>query len=104
MTETLERTDVLETAFVVIDVDDYLDVRQPGWTVLEKPGAVEARDGKVHVNPDLLRGAVRHVSRIPGQVPAARPADLKGGLDVSDPTVSHVQGRASGWPPGLLQR
>ena len=54
MTETLERTDVLETAFVVVDVDDYLDVRQPPWTALEKPGAVEARDGKVHVNPDLV--------------------------------------------------
>ena len=23
------------------------------WAVLEKPGVVEARDGKVHVNPDL---------------------------------------------------
>ena len=45
MTETLERTDVLETAPVVIDVDDYLDVRQPAWAVLEKPGAVEARGG-----------------------------------------------------------
>ena len=54
MPETLERTDVLETASVVIDVDDYLDVRQPTWAVLEKPGAVEARDGKVHVNPELL--------------------------------------------------
>jgi hypothetical protein len=54
MTETLERTDVFEIAFVVIDVDDYLDVRQPGWALLEKPGAVEARDGKVHVNPDLF--------------------------------------------------
>ena len=53
MTETLERTDVLETAFIAIDVDDYLDVRQPGWAVLEKPGVVEARDGKVHVDPDL---------------------------------------------------
>ena len=53
MTETLERTDVLETAPVVIDVDDYLDVRQPTWAVLEKPGAVEARGGKVHVNPEL---------------------------------------------------
>jgi hypothetical protein len=54
MTETLERTDVLETSFVVIDVDDYLDVRQSAWTVLEKRSAVEARDGKVHVNPELL--------------------------------------------------
>jgi hypothetical protein len=55
MTETLERTDVLETASVVIDVDDYLDVRQPTWAVLEKPGAVEARDGKVHVNRNCSR-------------------------------------------------
>jgi hypothetical protein len=54
MTETLERTDVLETTFVAIDVNDYLDVRQPAWAALEKPGAVEARDGKVHVNPELL--------------------------------------------------
>ena len=53
MTETLERTDVLETTPVVVDVDDYLDVRQPAWAVLEKPGAVKARHGKVHVNPEL---------------------------------------------------
>jgi hypothetical protein len=53
MTETLERTEVRETASVVVDVDDYLDVRQPAWAVLEKPGAVEVRDGKVHVNPEL---------------------------------------------------
>ena len=54
MTETLERTDVVETAFVVIDVDDYLDVRQSAWAVLEKRSAVEARAGKVYVNPELL--------------------------------------------------
>ena len=53
MTATLEPTDVFETAFVVIDVDDYLDVRQPAWLTLEKPGAVEARGRKVYVNPEL---------------------------------------------------
>lgn len=53
MTATLERPEVVETAFVVIDVDDYLDVRQAAWSVLEKAGAVEARDRKVHVNPQL---------------------------------------------------
>lgn len=52
MTATLERTDVVETAFVVVDVDDYLDVRQPAWTVLEKAGAVEARDRKVYVKAE----------------------------------------------------
>jgi hypothetical protein len=51
---TLERTDALETAFIAIDVDDYLDVRRPAWTALEKPGAVEARDRKVYVNPELF--------------------------------------------------
>jgi len=54
MTETLERTDVLETGFVVIDVDDYLDVREPAWAALEKRSMVEARSGKVYVNPELL--------------------------------------------------
>ena len=53
MTETLVRTDVLETTFVAIDVNDYLDARQPAWAALEKPGAVEARGGKVQVNPEL---------------------------------------------------
>lgn len=53
MTTTLKPTDVLETAFVVIDVDDYLDVRQPAWLAVEKAGAVEARDRKVYVNPEL---------------------------------------------------
>ena len=70
MTETLERTDVLETASVVIDVDDYLDVRQPTWAVLEKPGAVEARDGKVHVNPEL-RDVLSAIARaFPAKYPA----------------------------------
>ena len=54
MTETLERTDVLETGFVVIDVDDYLDVREPAWAALERRSMVEARSGKVYVNPELL--------------------------------------------------
>ena len=53
MTETLERTDARETASVAVDVNDYLDVRQPAWAALEKPGAVEARDGKVHVKAEL---------------------------------------------------
>lgn len=46
MTETLERTDVLETASVVVDVDDYLDVRQPAWAMLEKPGSVRLATGR----------------------------------------------------------
>ena len=54
MTATLERTDALETTLVTIDADDYLDVRRPEWGVLEKPGAVEARDRKVYVNPELV--------------------------------------------------
>jgi len=53
MTATLERPDAVETAFVAIDVDDYLDVRQPAWSVLEKAGAVEARARKVYVKPEL---------------------------------------------------
>ena len=53
MTAILEPTDIFQTAFVVIDVDDYLDVRRPGWSVLEKAGAVTARDKKVYVNPGL---------------------------------------------------
>jgi hypothetical protein len=70
MTETLERTDVLETTFVAIDVNDYLDVRRPAWTSLEKPGAVEARDGKVHVNPEL-REVLSAISRaFPAKYPA----------------------------------
>ena len=70
MTETLERTDVLETSFVVIDVDDYLDVRQSAWAVLEKRSAVEARDGKVHVNPER-REVLSAISRaFPAKYPA----------------------------------
>jgi hypothetical protein len=53
MTATLEPTEVFETAFVVLDVDDYLDVREPAWSALEKAGAVEARDRKVYVSPQL---------------------------------------------------
>jgi hypothetical protein len=53
MTATLESTDVFQTAFVVIDVDDYLDVRRPAWAALEKTGAVTARDRKVYVDPEL---------------------------------------------------
>lgn len=53
MTATLEQIDVFQTAFVVIDVDDYLDVRQPAWIALEKVGAVSARDRKVYVSPEL---------------------------------------------------
>jgi hypothetical protein len=44
-TETLERTDVLELASVVVEVDDDLDVREPAWAVLEERRAVEAREG-----------------------------------------------------------
>jgi hypothetical protein len=54
MTETLERVDVLEAAPVVVDVDDYLDVREPAWAVLEARSAVKAREGKVYVNAELL--------------------------------------------------
>jgi hypothetical protein len=53
MTTTLERTDVFATAFVVVDVDDYLDVRLPAWAELERAGAVEARDRKVYLRPEL---------------------------------------------------
>ena len=34
----------------VIDVDDYLDVCRPAWIILEKAGAVAARDRKVYVS------------------------------------------------------
>jgi hypothetical protein len=54
MTGTLERSDVFETAFVVVDVDDYLDVRLPAWAALEQAGAVEARDRKVYMRRELL--------------------------------------------------
>ena len=50
MTTTLERTDVFETAFVVVDGDDYLDARLPAWAALEQSGAVEARGRKVYVS------------------------------------------------------
>lgn len=54
MTANLEeRTDIFQTAFVVIDVNDYLDVRRPAWAALEKTGAVTARDRKVYVSPEL---------------------------------------------------
>jgi len=53
MTETLEPIEVFETAFVVVDVDDYLDVRQPAWLALEKSGALTARGRKVYVSPEL---------------------------------------------------
>jgi len=53
MTETLERSDVLEAASLVVDVDDYLDVREPAWAVLEDRSAVEAREGKVYVKLEL---------------------------------------------------
>jgi len=53
MTVTLEPIGVFQTAFVVIDVNDYLDVRRPGWIVLEKAGGVMARDKKVYVKPEL---------------------------------------------------
>lgn len=53
MTATLEQTDVFQTTFVVIDVDDYLDVRRPAWIAFEKAGTVAARDKKVYVSPEL---------------------------------------------------
>jgi hypothetical protein len=61
MTATLELTAGSE-AFVVIDVDDYLDARQPAWIALEKAGAVKARDRTVYVNPtpsDVLSAVSR---------------------------------------------
>ena len=73
MTETLERTDVLASAFVVVDVDDYLDVRQPAWAALEKPGAVEARDRKVHVNPELLEVLSAIARAFPAKYPPPAP-------------------------------
>jgi hypothetical protein len=53
MTATLEQTDIFQTAFIVVDVNDYLDVRQSPWIVFEQAGAVTARDSKVYVSPDL---------------------------------------------------
>src|SRR6185295_4583302 len=50
------------------------------------------------------RGADRPRASIPGQVPAARSADLQGGTHACDATMSLVQGRAGGRPWGLLQR
>lgn len=52
MPATLEQIDIFQTAFVVIDGDDYLDARDPDWIVFEKIGAVLARDRKVYVAPD----------------------------------------------------
>jgi hypothetical protein len=54
MTETLERVDIFTTAFLVIDVNDYLEVRRSEWSAVERAGAVVARDGKVYVSPDLV--------------------------------------------------
>lgn len=53
MTATLEQVDIVQTEFVVIDVDDYLDVRRPAWRAFEKAGAVTARERKVYVSPEL---------------------------------------------------
>ncbi|MEX2145622.1 MAG: hypothetical protein WED01_01250 [Candidatus Rokuibacteriota bacterium] len=53
MTETLERVDIFSTAFLVIDVNDYLEVRRSEWADVERAGAVVARDGKVYISPDL---------------------------------------------------
>ena len=53
MTATLERVDIFSTAFLVIDVNDYLEVRRSDWADVERAGAVVARDGKVYISPDL---------------------------------------------------
>jgi len=66
----MERTDVLETAFVVIEVDDYLDVRQSPWAAFEKPGTLEVRDGKVHVNPELLEVLSAIARAFPAKYPS----------------------------------
>ena len=52
-TATLERTDIVETAPVAVDVNDYLDVRRPAWAAHEQSGAVTVRDRKVRLNPEL---------------------------------------------------
>jgi hypothetical protein len=75
MTATLERPDVVETALVAIDVDDYLDVRQPAWTVLEKAGAVEARDRQVYVKAELAEVLAAISRAFPGKyAPSGPPA------------------------------
>ena len=73
MLATVAPIDIVETAFVVIDVDDYLDVRQPEWRALEQAGAATARDRKVYVSPER-REVLREVS---ARFPAKYTADDK---------------------------
>lgn len=67
MTETLERVDIFSTAFVVIDVNDYLEVRRSEWAAVERAGAVVARDGKVYISPDLAEVLSTVSSRFPSK-------------------------------------
>ena len=73
MTATLERLDVVETARVAIDVDDYLDVRQPAWTLLEKAGAAQARDRKVYVKTELAEVLAAVSRAFPGKYALSDP-------------------------------
>jgi chromate transporter len=67
MTATLERVDIFSTAFLVIDVNDYLEVRRSEWTDVERSGAVVARDGKVYISPDLVEILSTVASKYPSK-------------------------------------
>jgi hypothetical protein len=67
MTETLERVDIFSTAFLVIDVNDYLEVRRAEWVDVERAGAVVARDGKVYISPDLTEILSTVASKFPSK-------------------------------------
>ena len=67
MTATLERVDIFSTAFLVIDVNDYLEVRRSEWTDVERSGAIVARDGKVYVSPDLVEVLSTVSSKFPSK-------------------------------------
>jgi hypothetical protein len=68
-TAALERTDIVVTAPVIVDVDDYLDVRRPAWAALERSGAVTARDRKAYVNPELSEVLDTLASAFPAKYP-----------------------------------
>ena len=70
MTETLERVDIFSTAFLVIDVNDYLEVRRSEWAGVERSGAIVARDGKVYVSPDLAQVLSTVSSKFPSKYTA----------------------------------
>src|SRR5688572_10879242 len=70
MNETLERVDIFSTAFLVIDVNDYLEVRRSDWADVERAGAVVARDGKVYISPDLAEILSTVSSKFPSKYAA----------------------------------